>query len=106
MGEPDADIDQLLEEQVGVMLFDTFCEDVCVERRRSSQGMPTHDPRHSKKQEKLQSRIEDLDCWNLEHRVDTVMGALHLPPPDARTCVYTYGRANELWWKAAVTLKP
>ena len=29
MGEPDADIDQLLEEQVGVMLFDTFCEDVC-----------------------------------------------------------------------------
>ena len=46
-----------------------------------------HPTNKTKKQEKLQSRIEDLDCWNLEHRVDTVMGALHLPPTDARTCV-------------------
>jgi ATP-binding cassette ChvD family protein len=48
MGETDADLDKLLEEQA-----------------------------------ELQGRIEALDCWNVEHRVDTVMKALHLPPPDA-----------------------
>lgn len=30
-----------------------------------------------------QARIEALDAWNLQHRVDTAMKALHLPPPDA-----------------------
>lgn len=48
MGEPDADIDKLLDEQA-----------------------------------ELQSQIEAMDAWNLEHRVDTVMSALHLPPSDS-----------------------
>jgi hypothetical protein len=53
--------------------------------------------RHATTQEKLQTRIEDQDCWNLEHRVDTVMGALHLPPPDARACLRAIHPSCFVW---------
>lgn len=32
----------------------------------------------------LQSRIDDLDCWNMKHDVDLVMNALNCPPDDAK----------------------
>ncbi len=47
-------------------------------------------------QAELQSRIEALDCWNLEHRVDTVMKALHLPPPDASVASLSGGERRRV----------
>ena len=47
-------------------------------------------------QSELQSRIESLDCWNLEHRVDTVMKALHLPPPDSHIASLSGGERRRV----------
>jgi ATP-binding cassette ChvD family protein len=34
-------------------------------------------------QAKLQEKIEQLDAWNLDRRIDIAMDAMRLPPPDA-----------------------
>jgi ATP-binding cassette ChvD family protein len=47
-------------------------------------------------QAKLQDRIDAVDGWNLDHRLEVAMDALRLPPPDAETKTLSGGERRRV----------
>jgi sulfate-transporting ATPase len=59
-----------------------------------------------KEQGELLESLEVLDAWDLEHRTDVTMQALHAPPPDATVATLSGGEKRRVALCRALMAKP